>query len=63
MSLASVSDDGATWLLYVGGPTTPPAFFIYDRARADIQPVAPIYTGFEEAALVNRPGFAGGSIS
>ena len=51
VSLVAAADDGATWLLHVTGPRAAPAYFIYDRANVNIQPVAPIYTGFEEAAL------------
>jgi len=40
VTLVNMSEDGQTWLVYVQGPVTAPAYYIYDRAQHAVLPVS-----------------------
>ncbi len=48
VTLVDMSADQNVWLLNVQGPSTPPAYFIYDRANRAVEPVSPIRPFTEE---------------
>ena len=54
--LYGMSEDRNVWLLYVEGPTIPPAFYIYDRAETRVELLS-AQTGVLESQLGNTDTF------
>jgi len=49
--LVDVSDDGNRWLLQVNGPSEPGGYYLFDRTRPMISPVANMYPSLVDGAV------------
>ncbi len=51
VTLVDISDDANIWLLHAEGPQEPGGYYVYDRAAANMRPVAQIYPNAPRNAL------------
>lgn len=49
--LVNMSNDGARWLLSVDGPQDPGAYYLYDVASRNLEPIALLYPSIDTAVL------------
>jgi dipeptidyl aminopeptidase/acylaminoacyl peptidase len=49
--VVDASDDGNRWLLEVNGPAEPGGYYLFDRARPNIRPVANMYPSLVDGAV------------